>query len=100
MALVSACSCANVYSPNYACQGKFECNGGTEVFGWGENSGGQITGDLEFLPFIDSPHLVRQFSNKNIVGVTAKKRSSLAFDYNGNIYEWGGATSTGNTAIA
>jgi hypothetical protein len=33
--------------------------------------------------------LISQLSGKNIQGVWASRESSLAYDNNGNIYEWG-----------
>lgn len=60
-----------------------------EVFGWGENTCGQILGDSNFKTIIDRPVIVKQFTGKGIVGVSAWKATSLAFDNNGNVYEWG-----------
>lgn len=60
----------------------------TEVFGFGENTVGQITGK-ERKVIYKEPVLISQLSGKGIEGVWASRQSSLAYDRNGSIYEWG-----------
>ena len=50
-----------------------------EVFGWGSNSNGQITGTPSMQIF-DKPHLINYFSQKNIIGLCAYKTISCAYD--------------------
>lgn len=60
----------------------------TEVFGVGENSVGQITGKQRQVIYKE-PVLISELSGKGIEGICATKETSLAYDNNGNIYEWG-----------
>ena len=54
----------------------------------GENTVGQITG-IERKVIYKDPVLISSLSGKGIQGIYANKESSLAYDSNGNIYEWG-----------
>lgn len=58
------------------------------MFGLGENTVGQITG-RERKVIYKEPVLISQLSGKGITGIYAYRESSLAYDSNGNIYEWG-----------
>ncbi|EGR27148.1 hypothetical protein IMG5_201730 [Ichthyophthirius multifiliis] len=102
--LVKAFSLQHLYQPNYQ-QVSPNFDSCCEVFGWGQNTCGQITGDSNyntymiflflflyiyfFLRIIDKPLLIAEFSGKQICCVGAYKASSIAVDINGNVYEWG-----------
>lgn len=58
------------------------------MFGIGENTVGQITG-IERKIIYKEPVLISSLSGKGIQGIYANKESSLAYDADGNIYEWG-----------
>jgi hypothetical protein len=65
-------------------KGKLECNGGSDVIGWGDNGSGQVNGDVN-IGFIDTPQILKDFIGKNIQGVAACKASSVAYDKFGNV---------------
>ena len=56
------------------------CNGGAEVFGWGDNSQMQITG-VAYDKTISEPLLISYFSGKKIVGVYAGHKNSVLYIY-------------------
>ncbi|CAD8121409.1 unnamed protein product [Paramecium sonneborni] len=85
--LISGCSCINPHYVNQ-CKGD-KCNNGNEVFGWGENFLGQVTMNEQDGNFVNVPYNISQLSNKNIIGVQAYKCTSLAWDSEGHIYQWG-----------
>ena len=64
---------------NFIIKGKLECNGGSDVIGWGDNGSGQVNGDSN-IGFVETPQIIREFIGKNIQGVAACKSSSVAFD--------------------
>ncbi|KAM3143096.1 hypothetical protein pb186bvf_004682 [Paramecium bursaria] len=87
IALVSGCSCIN---PFYINDCKLQdCNGGYEVFGWGENFLGQAVMDPGQGNFINTPQNLNQLSGKQIAGVSAYKCSSLAWNAKGEVFQWG-----------
>lgn len=49
---------------------------------------GQITG-IERKIIYKEPTLISSLSGKGIAGIWASRESSLAYDKEGNIYEWG-----------
>jgi hypothetical protein len=49
---------------------------------------GQVTG-IPKKGIYSEPVLISKLSGKGIKGIWAVKESSLAYDYDGNIYEWG-----------
>ncbi|KAL4508402.1 hypothetical protein ABPG72_003706 [Tetrahymena utriculariae] len=88
IALVKSFPSSLLFYPNYGqISNTFEHS--YEVFGWGENTCGQITGDSSYNKIIEKPLLLSYFSGKFINAVGAHKASSLAIDLNGAVYEWG-----------
>jgi len=62
--------------------------GAPDLFGWGENSCGQITG-YETTQNLRKPTVIRHFMGVDIQGIHASRANSIAYDSNGNVYEWG-----------
>ena len=62
----------------------YQCNGGTEVVGWGENTFGQVNGKTRPKSF-DKPHVLSCFSGKRIKGVYASDYKSLCFNDEGSV---------------
>jgi len=54
------------------------------LFGWGENSCGQITG-YETQENIKTPTVIRHFMGKDIQGISANRANSIAYDRQGNV---------------
>ena len=53
-----------------------------DVFGWGENTCGQITGNSS-LGFVEKPTIIKKFIGKNIKGIAACRASSMCYDDSG-----------------
>lgn len=50
------------------CKG-YECNGGLEIIGFGDNQNGQITGNYKHGKIFKFPVIINFFSGKNVRGV-------------------------------
>jgi hypothetical protein len=76
LVLVSSCCCDSVKlgtENEENCGGILKCNRGTEIFGWGDNSQGQIIASGTEISNIPTPVLLNYFSGKRIVGIRAWK---------------------------
>lgn len=61
---------------------------GTDLLGWGDNSGGQILGKRD-IRRIERPTVISQLADIKIIDIACKGNESIAIDSSGKIFEWG-----------
>jgi len=55
-----------------------------DLFGWGENTCGQVMG-YETTQVVSRPTVIRYFFGKEIKGIHANRASSICYDSQGNV---------------
>jgi len=94
LVVASGCNCVDPI--NSTCKGRYDCNGGSNLYAWGFNIHGQCTGTPTEESVL-TPLIVPYFYiNKIHVSKIAARRSrSIAVTIDNEVYEWGFVGSEG-----
>ena len=90
--IASGCNCVETINGTAReCKGRNECNGGSDVYSWGQNNHGQVNG----IPSedISSPKIVPFFNSRKYLPIThvaiCRSRTIAISNYSREVYEWG-----------
>ena len=91
LVVASGCNCVDILSgKDKDCKGFHSCNGGPDVFSWGNNKHGQVDGTINNE--VQTPQIIPFFMKMKpqyVTHVAACRSRSVAVLCNNDVYEWG-----------
>ena len=90
--IASGCNCVDTINGTAReCKGRNDCNGGSDVYSWGQNNHGQVNG----IPSddISVPQIIPFFNSRKYLPIThvaiCRSRSIAISNFSQEVYEWG-----------
>ena len=93
IAIVSGCNCVDsINGTAQNCKGRNKCNGGSDVYGWGANTHGQVDG-FPSQENINTPQIIPYFNMNKQVSIShiavSRSRCIAVSNQTCEVYEWG-----------
>ena len=91
--IASGCNCVEtINGTSKECKGRNECNGGCDVYGWGQNNHGSVNG-IPSEEDVSTPKVVPYFNSRKSLPISlvaiCRSRSIAVSNHSQEVFEWG-----------